>query len=623
MWYVLAAANALSGDADLIAGTQLKVPEMAASKNDATSFRPYNPGEIVGSTSPGLPYIPPQASSACSYVIMAVVAAVVIVLAPELAPFVGEAFTALGIAATETVINAVAVGLTTFAAHAGATAVGSVMGLATFSWRNSVGQGIAAGLTAGLAGGLGGTTSELAKSFAKAPTMMGAAKVAASAVGGAMTSYAGNSIAGVKGSSFSWKAIAASSVADVVTSTIGNSLDLTPKMVDGVKTTGNFGKDFAYNAIGGVVSLHTRRQFGFDDKVDYGAIAANAFANALGNAVGKGIKQTIADKNVIKNMSPEQRHIYDASKDQGFSKRQSLDYAMDVGGLRTMGNEWFGLGGEEIGPQKIGTPPQKFNNNDHYGDGFDTVYTHDAKGMLRDAGAFGLRTLNQMYGIDDYRIVLTAPKMALDRLNQELGTSILAKELAVLEGGQVLKIYLPIDSQTGDVAGQSGPTGATGVDFGQKSEDEIRALGLSPELTEKILRYAGHKRNKNIPGSGSAVIAYLKANPLTLTRPEASEIDYAVQGEHLRAAIKSWDMHKSDKAPSFVELTAEQQTVLLSRTYHVGIGMPDSKQWKSFYNEALDGNWNNAATILHNFPTKQQWYINRVQNEAKLLGFRK
>ncbi len=83
MWYVLAAANALSGDSDLIAGTQLKVPEMAASKNDATSFKPYDPNEIVGSTSPELlPAPPPSGCSTIATVIRVVVAVVLAVYAP-------------------------------------------------------------------------------------------------------------------------------------------------------------------------------------------------------------------------------------------------------------------------------------------------------------------------------------------------------------------------------------------------------------------------------------------------------------------------------------------------------------------------------------------------------------
>ena len=81
LWYVLAAANALSGDSGLIAGTQLKVPEVGVSKNDAGTFKPYNPNEIVGSTSPSLPYIPTQASNGCSAVATLIRVAVAVVIA--------------------------------------------------------------------------------------------------------------------------------------------------------------------------------------------------------------------------------------------------------------------------------------------------------------------------------------------------------------------------------------------------------------------------------------------------------------------------------------------------------------------------------------------------------------
>jgi hypothetical protein len=310
------------------------VPEMAASKNDATSFRPYNPGEIVGSTSPGLPYIPPAASNGCGYIIALVVIIAVSIFVPYLAPVLQGP---LGVGLTAA--KAIATGIVTFGAHAVSSAIGSASGMTTFSWRNSAAQGIAAGLTAGLAGKLG-STAELAKSFAKTPTMMGAAKIAASAVGGAMTSYAGNKIAGVQGTSFSWKAVSAGAVANVVTASIGNALNLTPKYENGVLSTGNFGNDFAYSAIGGVVNLHTRRQFGFDDKVDYGAIAMDAFGNALGNAIGGQISDALS----IRNMNPEQRQSYESSRAGGFSKGQSIAYAMDTGGLRSMGSDWFGLG---------------------------------------------------------------------------------------------------------------------------------------------------------------------------------------------------------------------------------------------------------------------------------------
>ena len=101
---MLAAANALSGDADLVAGTQLKVPGVDVSKNDATTFKPYNPNEIIGSTAPGLPYIPPQPKSGCS-ALATIIRVVVAVVLAYVAPQIGYAMLIAG--AGETVAQTV------------------------------------------------------------------------------------------------------------------------------------------------------------------------------------------------------------------------------------------------------------------------------------------------------------------------------------------------------------------------------------------------------------------------------------------------------------------------------------------------------------------------------------
>jgi hypothetical protein len=55
LWYVLAAANAVS-DEDLVAGTTLKAPQVKTTANDASTFKPYDPNSITGPTTPSLPY---------------------------------------------------------------------------------------------------------------------------------------------------------------------------------------------------------------------------------------------------------------------------------------------------------------------------------------------------------------------------------------------------------------------------------------------------------------------------------------------------------------------------------------------------------------------------------------
>ncbi|WP_312346714.1 hypothetical protein [Stenotrophomonas acidaminiphila] len=98
LWYVIAAANALddgSGDGALVAGSSLTVPEVKTNRNDANTFKPYNPGEISGPSTPSLPYIQPPSGHRCSglvnvlsLVVSYVVGAVVTVYA---GPYAGAA----------------------------------------------------------------------------------------------------------------------------------------------------------------------------------------------------------------------------------------------------------------------------------------------------------------------------------------------------------------------------------------------------------------------------------------------------------------------------------------------------------------------------------------------------
>jgi len=266
LWYVLAAANALSGDADLIAGTQLKVPEMAASKNDATSFRPYNPGEIVGSTSPGLPYIPPAAGCASFAIILT--AAILAIAAPYLIPVIQS---------VGAVVGAVIVGASTFAANAIATAAGSALGQNTFSWKASLKEGVIAGLTFGL-----GKLDILAKlgSIGKVIQSTSFTRIAAQAVLNKAIDITASKVVGLP-SSFSWKAIAIESVTNTLAEPIVTKLSDT--FVSKITDIGT--QKFTGNLIGGIVTqaikVGVSEAMGVKAQFNFGQIAGNAFAASL------------------------------------------------------------------------------------------------------------------------------------------------------------------------------------------------------------------------------------------------------------------------------------------------------------------------------------------------------
>lgn len=202
-------------------------------------------------------------------------------------------------------------------------------------------------------------------------------------------------------------------------------------------------------------------------------------------------------------------------------------------------------------------------------------------------------------------------------LNAELKTNVDFDKLADFEGGQALTGYIPghtvgVPDDADKVAGRSGVTIAAGFDIGQWSTlDLSKKLNLSAILRQKYKRFCNKPKQ--------LAIDELESKGLTVSKPEADETDMRMQDFHLRAAMDIWD---ADPKPSktFIELTMAQQTVILSRTYHQGVGMPDSAVAQAFYSAAQKGDWKAAEKALRNYSVKPQWYKVRVRSEADYLA---
>ena len=106
---------------------------------------------------------------------------------------------------------------------------------------------------------------------------------ASSAVLNTLTGQAGTRLAGLD-TSFSWRSVAANAVAAGISASVTSRLSQSLKLDLGDEV-GQFNQDLLGGAVGGVVSLHTRRAAGIDQRVDYGQIAADAFGNAIANAL--------------------------------------------------------------------------------------------------------------------------------------------------------------------------------------------------------------------------------------------------------------------------------------------------------------------------------------------------
>lgn len=146
LWYLIADANGLSGNGDLVAGQLVSLPSTVGTvHNNAGTFKPYNAANIVGDTSP-YTIAPSAGSNNCAQIgiiIAAVLVAVVVAVATA-----GAATAAIGAAAAAiggTVATAAASTAGTLVIAAGA---GAMAGVA--SSLASQGVLIAGGLQQGL-----------------------------------------------------------------------------------------------------------------------------------------------------------------------------------------------------------------------------------------------------------------------------------------------------------------------------------------------------------------------------------------------------------------------------------------------------------------------------------------
>jgi hypothetical protein len=109
-----------------------------------------------------------------------------------------------------------------------------------------------------------------------AAQFLGAGKFVAAAASGLGSSVANASING----GFSWRQVAANVVGNAIGSSVGGAIG--GALGKGATTAaGQFAAGLTSKFVGGMVSMHARRALGSDEGVNYGNVAADAFANTL------------------------------------------------------------------------------------------------------------------------------------------------------------------------------------------------------------------------------------------------------------------------------------------------------------------------------------------------------
>mgnify|MGYP001042125520 CR=1 FL=1 len=278
LWYVIAQANALSSDDDLVAGQTLSIPQVTTHGNDAATFRPYDPSRIAGSTTPPSVYAPPpppppskHCNALAAIVIIAVAVIVSVVtygaLSGEMAGWAAGALAgAAGSAASQVAGNA----------------MGTQHG---FDW----GQ-VALGAVGGAIGGA--VASELSSSSTFGTTFTeGAGANGLNAYGNAVAgaaSYVGNYEASKlldEPAHFSWAGLVASAAG----SAVGGKLGSTREDVNAGRLSSNYWGNIGANAAQDVVTREVSVGLGDNHVKSWEQVGEDVFGNALGNAAVAGL----------------------------------------------------------------------------------------------------------------------------------------------------------------------------------------------------------------------------------------------------------------------------------------------------------------------------------------------
>jgi YD repeat-containing protein len=283
LWYVIADANGMTASSTLTAGTTLTIPDkVVTNANNSSTYRVYDPNQIIGDTSPTHP--PKPHHNSCGVFGMILLAVIAIVVAAVVLPAALGAVgvtTGVGGATTTSALLSAASIPQAFAAGAIAGAAGSIVsqgvGLATgiqkkFSWAGVAEAAIGGGIGAGIGA---------SNFFSGLDTSVGS--FAAGAIRGAVGSVLTQGIEVATGleKKFDWAGVAAAAVGGGVTNAISANAGAL-----GLSGMGRTGVSFVSGMAGAIANAATRSLI---NGSDFGDNIIRAIPDAIGQTIGNAI----------------------------------------------------------------------------------------------------------------------------------------------------------------------------------------------------------------------------------------------------------------------------------------------------------------------------------------------
>uniref|UniRef100_A0A486XHW7 Rhs family protein n=1 Tax=Rheinheimera sp. BAL341 TaxID=1708203 RepID=A0A486XHW7_9GAMM len=295
-WYIIASANGLSNDSPLQESTTLDIPARANTENSSDSFKPMQLAQIIGDTTPTLPYVPAPSDAGCGTVGTIIMVAVAVALTVVTAGAAAAAMTP-GLAAgwstgAAALIGGGATAMTTgvamasaaiggFVGSVGSQLVGKAMGVVdSFSLKGALASGLTAGVTAGAGAALQSVGTVFGQSVMHGDKLnaLGRGIQAGTAAAG---SVAANKLVGNQ-ASFSWRDVATSAVSAYAGTRLFGDNPALAGVTSGDIVRDTFG-GIAHAAIGYGAGKLIQKS-GDRPSWNFSNVATDSFGNALGNS---------------------------------------------------------------------------------------------------------------------------------------------------------------------------------------------------------------------------------------------------------------------------------------------------------------------------------------------------
>ena len=172
--------------------------------------------------------------------------------------------------------------------------------------------------------------------------------------------------------------------------------------------------------------------------------------------------------------------------------------------------------------------------------------------------------------------------------------------------------YIPLNSNTGEVAGMSGVTIGAGVDLGSKDREYFTSVGITDNtLLDRLQPYFGLKKN-------AAACAILN-QPLVITEMEANLLTEKVKNDIATRVQQRYDQDRQSEALPFLSLPRGIRTAIADVWFQ--FGLPNA--YPKFWSFVTSNDWKNAVKELRNFYSNPDAQlpgdIRRRNNEADII----